>query len=369
MTKEYTKASTVAFMLCGFTAVGLQLTNKLELAALGLLIILTACILWERSALKRVGKLRFWIVGIMISGLSGLLLGQERIVWHGVTVSPDGMRIGVMIVLRMAIFVLLLMGISRRLRPEFVVRVFGRLGFPQFGGALAMATELLPAMADAWRARMKRGHSVPLSEWPTQLVSDAAALADRIAMLSPGWLEDGQSENIFVVTGKKDAGKTTFLSEMSAKLSSENIPVHGFVQEKHFNDGSFDGFDLQLVASGLSAAILRHSPSGSGWIVHDEAFEAAALEFERAPSGGLFVVDEIGWTENEGGGHWPALVRGLANRKGLWLLSVRHDAVDDIMEKLGCDKAGILNLPVSVDERSEFISKIADRLKAQNEKS
>jgi|GEM_PF-3915701 len=360
--RTYSKAANTAFFVSGALAVVMQLSNRIELSLPGLLVMIAGCYLWERSALKRVGALRFWAVGVFISGLSGLMLGQERIYWHGIPVSPDGLEIGVMIVLRMATFVLLLMGISRKIRPELIVRAFARIGFPQFGGALAMATELLPDMLEAWRARIRRGHPVPVREWPVQLITDAANLADRIALISARWITPGGDTKIFAVTGDKDAGKTSFLSDLVQQFKSTGTTVGGFIQRKHFENGNFDGFDIEFAADGRSMPIMRHKVGGKGWNFDHKAFGVAAEELCRTGAPAVRFVDEIGWAENDGGGHWPALVRSLTQHGGIWIMSIRKDSLEVIFDKLGYREAHVLELPADKTARAAFIDDIIESM-------
>ena len=115
----------------GILAVALQMQRTVWISALGVPVIGITAWLVEPSVFRRIGKPRFWIVGLIITMLSGLLLGRDinihytlPLVGWTIPISYDGMLIGVKIVCRMLTFVLLIMTISRRMRRDVFVLKF-----------------------------------------------------------------------------------------------------------------------------------------------------------------------------------------------------------------------------------------------------
>jgi nucleoside-triphosphatase THEP1 len=131
-----------------------------------------------------------------------------------------------------------------------------------------------------------------------------------------------------LITGKQGSGKSTLLSTIQSRTKHETI---GFTQPSLGRDDKNEriGYDIKII-NGESIPVARKNPLADQiqefqsrprvprFIFYDEAFEKTRqilLKQWNIPSGEklILIFDELGFLENEEGGHWPLLV-DLSNK-------------------------------------------------------
>jgi nucleoside-triphosphatase THEP1 len=287
----------------------------------------------EPRALRRIVRPRLWAFTVALALLCGLLLGTRDTWVFGVMLSRSGLEAGAWMILRammlLSIAALVALSLSREGATEWIARA----GFPGAGAAVRTAVETLPAVQDrlvagfrrerkgagrGLRARLRR-----LDAWIVALVADTA----RRAAGRP---------RIFAVTGPQGAGKTTGLRRLAETLESLDVPTRGFLQPAVFEAGRRVGYDLRVLG-GETVPIARRSGSG-GFSFADPAFELARTHLEGTPPPGtVTLVDEVGWMEAAGYGHWPAVdvCLGAAGPDAVFVLSVREGSLAAVRQRVG----------------------------------
>ncbi len=355
--------------LTGVVAIGLQLPGSLPLAALGLALLLGLFAVTERSLLRMVGNPRFWVIGLTIAALSGLFLGKRHGEWHGLPISIDGFTTGILIVFRMGIMVSLIMGLSRKITPDRMVRAFSRIGFPQAGGAFALGVELLPQMMKGWRRGFGRNVKGGPTERLARMVAYAADLADEIGRDASVWSAPRRAAKLFIVSGPPGSGKSRLLETLVTRLSEAGYPPGGFIQPSLFGPGAEAGYDLAFLPDGPRLSLARGGERGSGkrWTFDETVFARAAVHLEMdTHSRKVWIVDEIGRLEVRGEGHWPILARTLPSQGGVWVLSVRQNMVDLVAARLGYAEHQDLLLPASEDEQARFLEEVVTAVREES---
>ncbi len=357
-------------LFTGVLAVAMQIPKSLPLALGGLLLLLGFFLVTDRGVLRSIGNPRFWIVGLLISGVSGLVLGKRHIDVYGLPLSVDGLETGLLIVVRAAIFISFLMALSRRMSADFLVRAFSRLGMPQLGAGFALAVKLLPRMLDIWTSGLREGQS-GISDRILRMLAGAADLADEIARDTGAWMAPRRNAMPFVVTGPKGSGKSHFLLMLAERLQDEGLRAEGFIQPSVFEGEKRLGYDLLFLPEGRRRVLARaaDAPGVSvRWRFDESVFEEARRHLENVTDRDTTLVDEIGVLERQGGGHWPALARVLPSRGGVWVLSIRRGLEETMVSRLGYVNARILRLPSDEDAREAFLLDILQSARSEREK-
>jgi nucleoside-triphosphatase THEP1 len=344
----------------GLDVGGARIEPSPLLAGIASAIVLFYLYLTEPGTLRMVGNWRFWATGLILAGLSGLVLGKTRTDIFGIPVSIDGLKAGIIVVFRASILISLIMALSKRISPDWLVRQFARAGLPQAGGAFALGVELLPHMVTSWRNELHQENSetrIRLFDRMARLVVAASDLADEIVRDLNIWTAPRKVAQVFIVSGPVGSGKTSLLREVIERLEQTGHSVGGFIQPAFLDEkGRRNGYNLELLPESVTIELARESKDGiSRWIFEESAFQRARTHLEAQYGADVFLVDEIGRVERTGGGHWPVLARCLPARGGIWVLVVRQGMERNVLARLGYAQAVTIHDPTHKKSREVFI--------------
>lgn len=135
---------------------------------------------------------------------------------------------------------------------------------------------------------------------------------------------------IVVLTGDRNAGKTTVVAKTVAELRARGISVAGF-----YAPDSDEGKDLVAASTGERIPFARQGEPGPAEVgvgrfaISQEALETG-IEWAAQPSD-VLVADEIGRLERDGGGFAPVIENCKPNPDRGILLSVRREVVPDVL--------------------------------------
>lgn len=147
-------------------------------------------------------------------------------------------------------------------------------------------------------------------------------------------------QNIYVITGKVQEGKTSHLTRLVERLKKEDLKIIGFCSLVFFDKGERAGYILENLENGtqIPLATIEEKP---GWVKFRRFyFNPLALEQGEhwirkgiAKQPDLVVIDEVGPMELEGMG-WLSVLTLLEKRNDipqLWV--VREQILPEIKEK------------------------------------
>lgn len=146
--------------------------------------------------------------------------------------------------------------------------------------------------------------------------------------------------NIFIISGRVQSGKTTFAGALAETLGKEGFRIAGFLCRGTFINDRRDSYTLEELGSGIKIP-MASSGFREGWFRYRRFyFNPAALEKGRemvlaslAGQPDLIVIDEVGPMEMEGRG-WNSLLGELVSIGTIpqvWV--VRDCLVDAVMEQ------------------------------------
>lgn len=138
--------------LASVAAVLLQLPGRLEWAVAALGVQLLAMAVWDRDALRGLGRWRLWALVSAASLLSGLLLAPPEAHLGPLPLSLQGLRTAALMLCRAVTLFGVALVASRQLTADRVIRAAQRLGMRQVGLALGVAVETLPRLMAAARS-------------------------------------------------------------------------------------------------------------------------------------------------------------------------------------------------------------------------
>ena len=146
---------------------------------------------------------------------------------------------------------------------------------------------------------------------------------------------------LHIITGKKNAGKTTKIREILEKKPE----AHGFYAEKVVDCGRVTTYNMVDVQSGEKETLARLAslPLLKNWeddFLHGpfrfsySGFQWAMERFEQAQRMGAqtFFIDELGKLELNGKGHAPLIEKALQSQMTLYI-AIRDINVNAAIEK------------------------------------
>lgn len=168
---------------------------------------------------------------------------------------------------------------------------------------------------------------------------------------------------IVLVSGWRQAGKTTLLLAVRQAAQEAGLRVGGFLSAARFEAGEKTGIDLVDAHTGRTLP-LAVAASGGAITTGHYSFEPAALEAglafaEEGKSADVFLVDELGPLELVKGEGWIGVIDMLRERAfGVALVVVRPELIAQARDWLGLTPdSPLINLDES--ERDELAQKLS----------
>ncbi|RPJ56362.1 MAG: DUF2478 domain-containing protein [Acidobacteria bacterium] len=282
---------------------------------------------------RRLGRPFFWVQIVLLTILSGLLLGSIASTRTGTDVqwSTAGLLTGCRMSLRAALVVIGFSAICVELRNPVLLGWFYERRLKSVlaaleGGfaALPMATAELTKRTASWRDPIGSAAGViqRLDDWLAQTRAPAG------------------SRGVFVVTGVQQSGKTTLVTNMVARLQQAGVRVGGILAPGHWTDNRRSAFDLVDIRTGVRIPLCSLDPVDTSVTLGPFHFSLSALESgnrllesEILSDSDLVVVDEVGPLELQGLGWSPALSRLRGESQKNLLLVVRAGLFERVLQQ------------------------------------
>jgi len=323
---------------------GLWFLGRLPLmisAALVSLYVLLVSLRYRQGVryLKRPG---FWIALAAIIILAGLFLGHINNAGHGW--SWQGARAGLEMNIRAVLVVTGFAALGVELRnPDSRVWMENH-GFRQLYLALPVAFDVLPFMVDRLCAARRRLFTRP--------VKTVAGIIRQVDSYSIGIQARCPSRPpTLIVTGKRGAGKTTFLAQAVKALRAAGLSVGGILAIGLWKGGIRSGFDIVDLLTGERQVLCRRGKKGDlpgfGPFCFCEqglAVGRRALSPEQVRRADLVVVDEVGPWELQSQGWARSLDILLQNVNTPMVWVVREGIVERVRRRWALEEAPVFEV-------------------------
>jgi nucleoside-triphosphatase THEP1 len=158
-----------------------------------------------------------------------------------------------------------------------------------------------------------------------------------------------QLPKIYIFTGERDSGKTTFLKNIIEQLIEKGITMDGFYAEKKFRDNVFSVYNLVHILDGTKQEflILKSDLSDPNSTRFDINSNALGIGYqwlnEISTSVELIIIDEVGKWELQGKGWSKAIENTIKHSNQPILLVVREKFLTDIISHFNIENYSIFN--------------------------
>lgn len=321
---------------------------------------ITGILIRYSQAVRYLKKPSLWIQLLIITLLASLL-------WEwfstGEFLSVEGLIIGLEINFRALVIIFSFSAISVEMRNPLVRSLLYRNGFSNLYRSVSMAFSVLPGIIDRipkknnlFRQRRNILHTI------LQLAEELIAVMEREAV---------PHENIILLTGAVQGGKTNMLKRLIENRLKTNISVAGFIAEGTFRNGRREDFILTDIHTSQTIHLAGRKKI-PGWRRHrDFYFNPEALRRgEDILSDGLqngaelLVLDEVGPVELSGGG-WSRIISKMEKNYDtpqLWV--VRERILDEVKDRWQIPVQNIFHAETAVEEK--IVERILEIIRQQS---
>ncbi len=157
--------------------------------------------------------------------------------------------------------------------------------------------------------------------------------------------------NVFIVTGERNKGKSSYLSRLYIFLKDYKLKIGGFISPGKLSESGNKDFVLQL----LNEKSIMHLASREyhrayeqfgAFFFNQEAIKKgdSIIESELKKKYDVFILDEIGPMELSGKVWHDTLRRILAMHTGILIISVRKEMLKKVIEYFGLKEATVIEI-------------------------
>jgi nucleoside-triphosphatase THEP1 len=339
--------------------------SNLTLIWSALLIVLYTVIMVKRypKCWNSLTRIKIWASMIIITILSGLLLGEITNIGTGWTWS--GIFIGLQMSLRAIFMVVAFNVISIELRNPVIINWVLRRGLGQLATAMEVAFDALPTIVATL------GEQRDVLRHPVVSLSRLFLFAQhRMRQLEE---ENFRENKIYILTGDRGIGKTTFLSHLVDELKERNIQAGGILSPVIYRDSVRIGYDVLNIRTGERTELCRNEPGATGislgkWIFRNDGIQDgnSALDQLSLIGCSLVIVDEVGPLELENKVWRQSLDLLVGSMPFPLILVVRENLIERVKDRWSFIPNAIWK--IQGDNSEEISSEIIDLIKGPDNK-
>lgn len=300
-------------------------------------------ILWSfryKNSLRRISKPKFWIFFVLITLLTAFVFSFTP---EGKKDIMSGLLTGIQMNFRAGLIIAGFSVLGTELYNPKIRDFFSRTAFRHLPLALELSVESLPdfiASIPEFKTLVRN----PVSVFYNVIAHAGIKLSEIRKRRRPG-------NNIFIVTGGKETGKTSFAKIIVSELKSRGIPVGGILSERVMDGVKTTGYDLTDVDSGRKEVFLRQDEEKWTEQIGKFRINPKGLEFGKSvlhpdnqKNNKLVIIDEAGRLELDDKG-WADPIRRLMDASSCSLLiTVRDIFMEDMTGKWNISSALIFNV-------------------------
>jgi nucleoside-triphosphatase THEP1 len=284
-----------------------------------------------KSSLRRISKPKFWVFFVFITLITAVVFsrtGADKVTFL------DGLLTGIQMNFRAALLIVGFSVIGTELYNQKIRDFFSRTAFKHLPLALELSAESLPdfiASIPDFKSLIKNPVSVFYN-----------VLSHANIKLSELRKKEKFFQKIFIVTGSKNEGKTTFTRKITEELKKNNLPVGGILANKIIADSQIMGYDLIDIETNSTYIFLRRDENTGiekigKFRMNQRGLETgtAILSPEKQHGKKLVVIDEIGALELDNKGWSGCFQKLIISSENNILITVRDTYIEDVIKKWG----------------------------------
>lgn len=299
------------------------------LGSVFIVIYVAFCIFYYKRSLRHLKRPFFWIQVVVLTMLATIFFNGFQ---SGNFFDQEGLMVGLKMNIRAILILVGFSAISVELRNPVVKSVLYRKGFSQLYLSVGLAFAALPSVIGQF-AKPKQ-----FLRKPFNMLSSVLLQADSLFSL---FRESMNKPKVFILTGEKHEGKTTYAAALAEALKKRGITIGGFLAPGKFENNRRSEFDILDLKTGNQKPLCSINRT-QGESIGPFRFDPAGQQFgnqilapENLEGIELVFIDEIGPLEIKDQG-WTAAINNLMdipNRTHIWI--IRKGLVDEAIQKWG----------------------------------
>lgn len=302
------------------------------------------CIIHYKNSLKHLKKPFFWVQVVVLTILATLFFNGFE---HGNIFNMEGMMVGIKMNVRAVLVLIGFSSISVELRNPVVKSVLWKRGLSQLYQSLAISFSALPSVISNLA---KPGQ---ILRHPVKSLSEILLKSGKLLEL---FKQGSLRPKVFIISGEKHKGKTTFVKALIEIFNQKKIMTGGFIAPGKFENNQRSEFSIFDVKSGknmlLSSIHFGEGESSGPFRFNREAqeFGKEILKPENLHGCQFVVIDEIGPLELKGKG-WASsidILMGIPEITHIWV--VRKKLVNEVIKKWQILDVNVFDIAVEKED-------------------
>jgi nucleoside-triphosphatase THEP1 len=275
------------------------------------------------TSLSRLAKPVFWLQ-LLILILITIWLWDDKL---------EGLFVGIKMILRAILVVSIFTAISVELKNPLIKALLYKKGFSQFYVTLGIATSAVPFILKNISNDKKTLFN------PFKVLRKAISLSDTLLQIFNRQII--QNNQIFVVSGPTQSGKTTYLNHLIKEIEEKRpeLRLGGVIAHGIDLSGQRFGFKIEDIATGDSKFLSSIQNDGEDSIrVGRFYFSKEGLLFgQKALTNNLtdidvLVIDEVGHLELHGKGWFEAIEKAMMQENLNIIMVVRESLLEEVLQ-------------------------------------
>ncbi len=316
-------------------------------------IYVTFCVIYYKRALRHLTRPMVWIQVVLLTIVSSIFYNGFQ---TGNIFQISGIIVGLEMSLRATLLMIGFSAISSELRNPFVKVILYRKGFRQLYKAIGLAFSALPhIIKNAAKPKI-------FFKQPFIALTNNMLIADDLLQK---FTDTHKNRTVFIVTGEKHSGKTTYIQNVVECLNNNNIKHGGFIAEGEFENNQRSKFTLKNLTNNEQHIICSTTPTDNDLKVGRFYFSKEGIEFgenilqpENLSDNKIVFIDEVGPFELKGKGWSNSIEKLLENPDILQIWTVRESLKYEVLKRFDITNALIFD--ISKDNTKNACDKIRE---------
>lgn len=302
----------------------------LEIGIFAWLAVISMLVIRYRKSYRRLAKVGFWVVFLLLTVLSSLLLGPTI---------EEGLMIGLRMNLRAILFVLVLSALSFELRNDKLSKAFNMRN-KGFLSVLETCFETLPMVISI----LPPARSI----FKTPRESLSLFVSTINVWVDSMHFRQLEPTPAVIISGEKGAGKSRLLkNSVIPELRNRKMDYAGILMQYLFENNEHIGYTISLLPGNSEMTLVgpevRDAVLSVGkYSFSRSAFEAGTKHIEQILNDvDVVFLDESGWLETYGLG-WYGILKEIRLSGKPLIVVVRPDLKDDFVKFWNIDEKALL---------------------------
>jgi nucleoside-triphosphatase THEP1 len=302
-------------------------------------IIATIWIFRYHRALKKISNPKFWIIFVLITLLTVFVFSQFDKTENSLI---KGLIAGIQMNFRAVLMILGFSVLAVELFNPAVRKFFGRTSFKQLPVALELSFESLPMFISAI-PDFKTVVKSPVNIFSAVIIKAQKRLEELNRLQT-------EENTIFIVSGKKGEGKTSFIKDLIVYFKEKKISVGGILSEKQLQNDECLGYEIVDIENEEKVQFLLIGDIPNCNKIMKFSIINEGLEFgnktlqEAFSTKDIIIIDEVGLLELQDGGWSQILLKVNESRNKIFVITARDIFVAELIAKYNWKQAQIVQI-------------------------